>query len=290
MIVTLTANPSIDRTIALAGPLERGSVLRAASMTSQAGGKGVNISRAAVSAGIATVAVLPAAPGDPFVAELRAAAGSASDAAHGAIGFRAVFARTTWRDRDLFAVTQAGFVNNLNDGMAWGVLPLLFAAQGLSVARIGLVAAVYPATWGLGQLFTGALSDRFGRKPFIVAGMVVQAIGHVVIGFGGERPFAAGLTGCLLLGAGTAMVYPTLLAGVGDVAHPVWRARALSVYRFWRDMGYAAGALMAGAVADAMGLVWAVHAAGALTLLSGAVAWAALRETVGRGGILPAGS
>ena len=190
-----------------------------------------------------------------------------------------VMAETSWRNRTLFGASQAGLVNNLNDGMSWGVFPLLFAAHGVGLEGIGLIKAIYPLTWGLGQVVTGALADRIGRKPLIVSGMIVQAVGHAVIGFGLDRPFAAGMVGSVLLGVGTAMVYPALLAAVGDVAHPSWRASALGVYRFWRDMGYAVGALMAGLVAAALGLEWSVHAAGLLTLASGVLAWVVMRET-----------
>jgi MFS family permease len=190
-----------------------------------------------------------------------------------------VIAETSWRNRTLFGVSQAGLVNNLNDGMSWGVFPLLFAADGVGLEGIGLIKAIYPLTWGVGQLFTGALSDRIGRKPLIVGGMIVQAAGHVVIGFGMARPFLAGMAGSVLLGLGTAMVYPALLAAVGDVAAPSWRGTALGVYRFWRDTGYAAGALMAGVVAGLLGLVWSVHVAGLLTFSSGVLAWLVMRES-----------
>jgi len=190
-----------------------------------------------------------------------------------------IIAETSWRDRTLFGVSQAGLVNNLNDGMTWGVFPLLFAAHGVGLGGIGLIKAVYPLTWGIGQVVTGALSDQVGRKPLIVAGMSVQAAGHIVIGFGLAQPFIAGMAGSVLLGAGTAMVYPVLLAAVGDVAHPSWRARALGVYRFWRDLGYAVGALVAGLVAGAFGLVWSVYVAGGVTFASGLLAWVVMRET-----------
>ena len=191
-----------------------------------------------------------------------------------------VFAETSWRDRTLFSVSQAGLVNNLNDGMAWGVFPLLFVANGVSLEGVGLIKAVYPVIWGAGQILTGALADRLGRKPLIVWGMLVQAAGHAIIGFGLAAPLLAGLGGSVLLGLGTAMVYPALLAAVGDAAHPAWRATSVGVYRFWRDLGYAVGALMAGLVAGVFGLVWAVHAAGILTLLSGLLAWGAMHETL----------
>ena len=191
-----------------------------------------------------------------------------------------VFAETSWRNRTLFSVSQAGLVNNLNDGMSWGVFPLLFVAHGVSLEGVGLIKAVYPAIWGAGQIVTGSLADRVGRKPLIVSGMVVQAGGHAVIGLGLGAPVLAGLVGSVLLGFGTAMVYPALLAAVGDVAHPSWRATSVGVYRFWRDLGYAVGALMAGVVAAMFGLVWAVHVAGILTLLSGLIAWALMTETL----------
>jgi MFS family permease len=190
---------------------------------------------------------------------------------------RAVFWRTTLLDRDLSSVTQAGLVNNLNDGMAWGLFPLLFASAGMSLRQIGTLAALYPAVWGLGQLVTGAWSDRIGRKGLIVAGMWVQAGAIAVIalssGFGG---FALG---AVLLGIGTAMVYPTLLAAIGDVAHPVWRASSVGVYRLWRDLGYAVGALLAGAVADAFGLAAAAYTIAALTFASGTLVALRMRET-----------
>jgi MFS family permease len=152
----------------------------------------------------------------------------------------------------------------------------------VSLEGVGLIKAVYPVIWGVGQIVTGSLADRIGRKPLIVWGMLVQAAGHAVIGLGLAAPLLSGLAGSVLLGVGTAMVYPALLAVVGDVAHPAWRATSVGVYRFWRDLGYAAGALMAGVVAALFGLVWAVHVAGILTALSGLVAWVQMNETVPR--------
>src|SRR5579864_4800680 len=190
--------------------------------------------------------------------------------------FREVFVRTSWRDRNLFACSQAGLVNNLNDGMAWGLLPLFFAASGLGVAPIGVLAATYPAVWGLGQLATGALSDRWGRKWMIASGMWTQALGIWLIVAAprlvpqGGR-FGLWATGAVLLGLGTALVYPTLLAAIGDVAHPSWRASAVGVYRLWRDLGYAVGALLSGVVADFFGLFWAIATVGGLTFVSGIV-------------------
>lgn len=187
-----------------------------------------------------------------------------------AIGFWEVFALTSFRDRNLFAASQAGLVNNLNDGMSWGIFPLFFAAFGLGVERIGILKAVYPATWGILQIATGPLSDRWGRKGLIVAGMWVQAAGLFLTA--ATREFEFWLIASLLLGLGTAMVYPSLIAAVSDASHPSWRARSLSVYRFWRDLGYAIGALSAGVIADNFGLSWAIRTIAALTFLSGLIA------------------
>ena len=193
-----------------------------------------------------------------------------------ALSFREVFRLTTIGDRNLFAASQAGLVNNLNDGMSWGIFPLYFAAFGLSVERIGILKAAYPAVWSILQTITGPLSDRWGRKGLIVAGMWVQAIGLFLTAASSE--FSGWLAGSLLLGVGTAMVYPSLLAVVSDVAHPSWRARALSVYRFWRDLGYAIGAVSAGLIADFFGLRWAIVAVAAVTFLSGTVVGLVMRE------------
>lgn len=188
-----------------------------------------------------------------------------------------VFWRTTVSDRNLSSVTQAGFVNNLNDGMAWGLFPLLFASIGLDLAAIGLLVAIYPATWGIGQLATGALSDRVGRKWLIVGGMWTQAVGIAVVTR--SETFAGFAGGAVLLGIGTAMVYPTLLAVIGDVAHPDWRATSVGVYRLWRDAGYVAGALIAGAAADVFSLAVAMQLIAALTFLSGVVVATRMSET-----------
>jgi MFS family permease len=198
----------------------------------------------------------------------------------GALGARAVLWKVTFADRELSAVTQAGLVNNLNDGMAWGLFPLIFGAAGLGLAEVGALAALYPAVWGVAQLGTGALSDRVGRKGLIAGGMAVQALGLACVATGESVPAFA--IGQVLLGLGTAMVYPTLLAAIGDVAHPAWRASAMGVYRLWRDLGYAAGALLAGVVADAFGAGAAVWLVAALTLLSGATVALRMRETLRR--------
>jgi len=192
------------------------------------------------------------------------------------IGFREVFALTSFRDRNLFAASQAGLVNNLNDGMSWGIFPLFFASFGLGIERIGILKAVYPATWGILQIATGLLSDRWGRKGLIVAGMWVQA-GALFL-TAATRQFGWWLAGSLLLGVGTAMVYPCLIAAVSDASHPAWRARSLSVYRFWRDLGYAIGALSAGLIADVFGLSWAIMSIAALTFISGAIVAAFMRD------------
>jgi len=196
----------------------------------------------------------------------------------GAQTFAQVFALTSWRNRTLFAVSQAGMINNLNDGMAWGLLPLYFAAADLSVERISVLAAAYPAVWGLAQLGTGALSDRTGRKRLIASGMWVQGAAILLIAAGAR--FEVWMAGAIALGLGTAMVYPTLLAAIGDVAHPEWRASAVGVYRLWRDSGYALGALLAGITADLFGLRWAIVIVALLTLASGVVVAGGMRETV----------
>jgi MFS family permease len=194
-----------------------------------------------------------------------------------ALSFADIFWLTSWRNRTLFAVSQAGLVNNLNDGVVWGLVPILLAGAGLPMTEVAVIAAVYPGVWGVSQLITGALSDRWGRKWLIAAGMWVQAIGIGLFVIG--QSFAIWLGGAVLLGLGTAMVYPTLLAAISDVAHPEWRASAVGVYRLWRDGGYAVGALSAGLLADAFGLPVAIAAVGGLTLLSGIVTAAVMTET-----------
>jgi MFS family permease len=202
---------------------------------------------------------------------------------HGAVtvaapSFREIFALTSWKDRRLFAVSQAGLVNNLNDGMAWGLFPLFFTASGLGIDQIAILSSLYPAVWGLGQLSTGALSDHVGRKPLIAGGMTLQALGIFVIMT--TSGFTSWAIGMVILGLGTAMVYPTLLAAISDVAHPEWRASSVGVYRLWRDGGYAIGALLAGVVADLLGLTWAIGAVGVLTLVSGLVVAIVMTETL----------
>jgi MFS family permease len=191
--------------------------------------------------------------------------------------WRTVFARTTFRDPSLSAASQAGFVNNLNDGMAWGLLPLFYASHGLTIGEVGVLAAVYPAVWGLGQIGTGALSDWIGRKGLIVSGMLLQAA--AIWSIAAASTFTVWLLAAALLGLGTAMVYPTLLAAVADVATPSWRGAAVGVYRLWRDLGFAAGAIVAGVLADRAGMPFAIGAVGALTAASGLVVFVRMRET-----------
>jgi MFS family permease len=188
-----------------------------------------------------------------------------------------VFWTTTMRNRSLSAASQAGLVNNLNDGMAWGLLPLFYAAAGLPLGQIAVLAAAYPAVWGIAQVGTGALSDRIGRKRLIVAGMLLQATAIAVIAVGSS--FGIWLAAAALLGLGTAMVYPTLLAVVADVAQPAWRGSAIGVYRLWRDLGFAVGAVVAGVIADAAGMGAAIAAVAALTTGSGLIVLVRMAET-----------
>ena len=188
-----------------------------------------------------------------------------------------VFVLTSFREKALSSCSQAGLVNNLNDGLAWGLFPIFFANAGLSISRIGILAAIYPAVWGLGQLVTGGLSDRIGRKPLIVGGMLTQALALAWIA--GTSGFGAWAVGATVLGAGTAMVYPTLLAAIGDVAHPRWRARSVGIYRLWRDGGFAVGAILAGIVADLASIEAAIWAVATLTAASGIVVIARMYET-----------
>ena len=189
-----------------------------------------------------------------------------------------IFRRTTLSDSNLSSASQVGFVNNLNDGVAWGLFPLFFVRAGMNIVQIGTLAAIYPATWGIVQLATGAISDKVGRKLLIVSGMWVQAIGIVIVILASTfTGFAIGLT---LLGVGTAMVYPTLLSAVGDVVPPAWRASSVGVYRLWRDLGYAAGAIVSGMIADLFGVSTAMSFVAALTFLSGLAATLRMTETL----------
>ncbi len=202
--------------------------------------------------------------------------GSLADSAN--VSWVRLIALTSWKVPALFLCCQAGLVNNLNDGMSWGLYPLFFAGLGLGVESIGIIKAVYPATWGVSQLLTGPASDRWGRKPLIAGGLIVQAAGiwlTVMV-----RAYRAWILGAIMQGLGTAMVYPTLLAAVGDLARPEWRATSLGIYRFWRDLGYAVGALLSGTIADRLGIAAAIHAVAGLTLLSGLLVLAFMPETL----------
>jgi MFS family permease len=198
------------------------------------------------------------------------------------LSFKEVFLRTSWKNRTLFGVSQAGLVNNLNDGVAWGLFPLFFAAAGLPLAQIGLLAGVYPGVSSVAQLATGALSDRVGRKGMIVGGMLLQGVAIGMLPLGHE--FLWWMGAMVLLGLGTALVYPTLLAAISDVAHPARRGSAVGVYRLWRDSGYAVGALLAGVLAERFGFSWAIVAIAVVTALSGALAQVVMAETRPRTG------
>ncbi|MBI4884149.1 MAG: MFS transporter [Actinobacteria bacterium] len=200
-----------------------------------------------------------------------------NEAHHDTLTTGEIFRLTSFRDRALSSCSQAGLVNNLNDGLAWGLFPIFFANAGLSIGRIGVLVALYPAVWGFGQLYTGGLSDRVGRKPLIVAGMLTQAVAIAAIA--ASDTFAWWAAGAVVLGAGTAMVYPTLLAAIGDVAHPAWRARSVGVYRLWRDGGFAIGALLAGILADVISISAAIYSVAALTAVSGVVVALRMYET-----------
>jgi MFS family permease len=222
-----------------------------------------------------------------FVRETRAHAhleASSHVMAHDSLGehlsTKEIFVLTSFREKALSSASQAGLVNNLNDGLAWGLFPIFFKDAGLSVGRIGILAATYPAVWGIGQLVTGGLSDRIGRKPLIAGGMLLQALAIALIA--ATEGFGVWMVGAALLGAGTAMVYPTLLAAIGDVAHPRWRARSVGIYRLWRDAGFAVGAILAGVLADVVSITAAIYAVAALTAVSGVVVLVRMYETHSR--------
>jgi MFS family permease len=189
-----------------------------------------------------------------------------------------VFTLTSWRDRTLSSACQAGLVNNLNEGMAWGLLPLLYADAGLDLSTVGALIAIGPAVWGIGQLATGALSDRIGRKWLIATGQLTEAAGLILIALGGSIEYWA--VGSVLFGAGTAMAYPTLIAAVSDVAHPTWRGAAVGVYRLWRDVGFAVGAILAGVLADLYTIAIAIAIVAAITAASGIDVILRMRETL----------
>jgi MFS family permease len=199
------------------------------------------------------------------------------DHLHAELSDRQIFVQTSLHEPALSAASQAGLVNNLNDGLAWGLFPILLATTGMPLAQIGILTALYPGVWGLGQLATGPLSDRIGRKHLITTGMLTQAAALALTAT--ATTFTAWAIAAVLLGAGTALVYPTLLAVVGDVAHPVWRARAVGVYRLWRDGGFAVGAVLAGITADWLGLRGAIWIVAALTAASGLLVATRMYET-----------
>ena len=200
------------------------------------------------------------------------------DHLHQDLDNRQILIQTSLREPALSSASLAGLVNNLNFGLSWGLFPLLFATAGLPVEQVGLLFALYPGVWGAGQLVTGALSDRIGRKHLIAAGMGLQAAALAIIAASGA--FGGWALGTVLLGAGTAMVYPTLLAVVGDVAHPAWRGRAIGVYRVWRDLGYAFGAILGGVIADRLGLHAAVWAAAGISAATAGIVAARMYETL----------
>jgi MFS family permease len=189
----------------------------------------------------------------------------------------AVFSRATWSDPALATASHAGLVNNLNDGVAWGLFPLFFAAAGMSLHEISILAFIYPAMWGVSQLATGHLSDRWGRKGLIVSGMLLQGAALVTIAF--AHGMSVWMVAAACLGLGTAMVYPTLISVIGDVAHPSWRGNAVGVYRFWRDSGYAIGAIAAGLIADRWGMTIAIASVGLLTAATGILTAVRMPET-----------
>jgi MFS family permease len=196
----------------------------------------------------------------------------------GTLSGREIFTLASWRHPALFGSSQAGLVTNFKDGLAWGLFPLYFAAGGLSVSRIGILTFIYPAMWGILQLWTGGLSDRLGRKPLIATGMLLQAAALWLVAAGST--FWTWFIASALLGAGTALVYPTLLAAVADVAHPAWRGSAVGVYRLWRDSGYAFGAIVAGILADGFGIAPAIVVGGVLAFLSSVLIMARMPETL----------
>ena len=247
----------------------------------------LGLSYTALALGLSTLAVKETRPHAMVEAAGHVArADGKHDHLHGELSTREVFAQTSFREPALSSASQAGLVNNLNFGLSWGLFPLLFASSRLPVGQIGVLFALYPGVWGIGQLFTGALSDRWGRKHLIAIGMFTQATALAVIA--GAGSFGLWAAGTMLLGAGTAMVYPTLLAVIGDVAHPTWRGRAVGIYRVWRDLGYAVGALMGGVVADLWSLRTAVWVAAAVSVVSALVVAGRMYETHHRSTMGPA--
>jgi len=240
----------------------------------------LGIAYAALGLGISSLLVRETRDHARLEASLHDARGAQRPDLHAELTPGQVFTRTSFTEPAMSAASQAGMVNNLNDGLAWGLFPVLFTAAGLSLGSVGVLVALYPAVWGLGQLVTGAISDRLGRKPLIVAGMWLQAA--ALAGVAAAHTFAAWAVAAVLLGAGTALVYPTLLAAIGDVAHPAWRARSIGVYRLWRDGGFAVGALLSGVIADLWGVRSAIGTVAAITAASGLVVALRMYETLHR--------
>ena len=190
-----------------------------------------------------------------------------------------IFRDTTWKDKNLGSVTQAGLINNLNDGMAWGLFPILLATRGFTLEQIGIVVAVYPGVWGIGQLFTGRMADKFCKKDMLFAGMLLQAV--VLIALVWANSMWVFVTLMSLLGWGTAMVYPTFLATIAENTHPGDRAKSIGIFRLWRDLGYAVGAILTGVISDLISIEVAVFIVGIITLFSAAVIY--VRMTCGEG-------
>jgi MFS family permease len=262
---SMTVNMKID----LVGPARRGLALGLNESAGYVGVAATALATGALAASFAPRAVVWVTAAAVAVAGLALSALFVQDTgAHVRAEQRAHAPGLTSQSPVLRACAQAGFVNNLNDALAWGLAPLYLAAHGATTGEVGIVAAIYPGVWGLGQLATGWLSDRVGRKPLIVLGMLVQAGGlAALVAAGGE--LGPAVLAAVLLGLGTALVYPTLIAAVSDAVQPRGRAQAVGVYRFWRDMGLVAGALLAGGVADAAGAGAAISLVAALTAASG---------------------
>jgi predicted MFS family arabinose efflux permease len=186
-----------------------------------------------------------------------------------------IFWETTWKNKNLGSVTQAGLINNLNDGMVWGLFPVLLASKGFSLGQIGIVTAVYPAVWGIGQLFTGKMADYFCKRDLLFWGMLLQGLALVALIFAGTMTHFIILSS--ILGWGTAMVYPTFLATVAENTHPADRANSLGVFRLWRDLGYAIGAVLTGIVADTLGINASISVIGFLTIFSSGIIFYRMR-------------
>jgi MFS family permease len=187
-----------------------------------------------------------------------------------------VFKETTWKNPNLSSISQGGLVNNLNDGMIWGLFPMLLLSKGFSVAELAQIIAIYPTVWGLSQLFTGNLADKLPKKSLLFWGMLLQ--GSAILGFIWAQTFFAFASLSVVIGLGTAVVYPTFLAAIADNTHPSQRAQSIGVYRLWRDLGYAVGALLTGILADVWSISTAIQAIGSITILSAFVILLRMRQ------------